>query len=177
MEHIHTICKIAGVAAVGLLTACGTQQRDALLQEVGVSRELAQFRKEHFGQVKYNLYFSIPETKREPVKGNAEIQLSLKKKQPIIIDFRGEASQVALVLLNGQPVPYEIKNEHILIPADRSIVGVNKITVDFIPADQSLNRRDEFLYTLLVPDRARTAFPCFDQPDMKSLFTLSLEVP
>ncbi|KKB51713.1 hypothetical protein HMPREF1212_02444 [Parabacteroides sp. HGS0025] len=177
MEHIHTICRIAGVAAVGLLTACGTQQRDALLQEAGVSRELAQFRKEHFGQVKYNLFFSIPETKREPVKGNAEIQLSLKKKQPIIIDFRGEASQVALVLLNGQPVPYEVKNEHILIPADRSIVGVNKITVDFIPADQSLNRRDEFLYTLLVPDRARTAFPCFDQPDMKSLFTLSLEVP
>lgn len=177
MEHIYTICRIAGVAAVGLLTACGTQQRDALLQEAGVSRELAQFRKEHFGQVKYNLFFSIPETKHEPVKGNAEIQLSLKKKQPIIIDFRGEASQVALVLLNGLPVPYEVKNEHILIPADRSIVGVNKITVDFIPADQSLNRRDEFLYTLLVPDRARTAFPCFDQPDMKSLFTLSLEVP
>lgn len=177
MEHIYTICRIAGVAAVGLLTACGTQQQDALLQEAGVSRELAQFRKEHFGQVKYNLYFSIPETKREPVKGNAEIQLSLKKKQPIIIDFRGEASQVALVLLNGLPVPYEVKNEHILIPAERSVVGVNKITVDFIPADQSLNRRDEFLYTLLVPDRARTAFPCFDQPDMKSLFTLSLEVP
>ena len=78
MEHIHTICRIAGVAAVGLLTACGTQQRDALLQEAGVSRELAQFRKEHFGQVKYNLFFSIPEMKRKPVKGNAEIQLSLK---------------------------------------------------------------------------------------------------
>ena len=47
----------------------------------------------------------------------------------------------------------------------------------FTPADQSLNRRDEFLYTLLVPDRARTVFPCFDQPDMKSFFTLTLEVP
>ena len=177
MEHIHTICRIAGIAAIGLLTACGTQQRDAALQEVGVSRELAKFRKEHFGQVKYNLFFSIPETKQEPVKGNAEIQLSLQKKQPIIIDFRGESSQVALVLLNGQPVPYEVKNEHILIPAERSVVGMNKVTVDFIPADQSLNRRDEFLYTLLVPDRARTAFPCFDQPDMKSLFTLTLEMP
>lgn len=56
MEHIHTICRIAGIAAIGLLTACGTQQRDAALQEAGVSRELAQFRKEHFGQVKYNLF-------------------------------------------------------------------------------------------------------------------------
>lgn len=177
MEHIQTICRIAGVAAIGLLTACGTQQRDAVLQEAGVSHELARFRKEHFGQVKYNLFFSIPESKQEPLKGNAEIQLTLKEKQPVIIDFRGESSQVALVLLNGQPVPYEVKNEHILIPADRSVVGTNKVTVDFIPADQSLNRRDEFLYTLLVPDRARTAFPCFDQPDMKSLFTLTLEVP
>lgn len=177
MEHIQTICRIAGVAAIGLLTACGTQQRDAILQEAGVSHELARFRKEHFGQVKYNLFFSIPESKEEPLKGNAEIQLTLKEKQPVIIDFRGESSQVALVLLNGQPVPYQVKNEHILIPADRSVVGTNKVTVDFIPADQSLNRRDEFLYTLLVPDRARTAFPCFDQPDMKSLFTLTLEVP
>lgn len=177
MEHIHTIYGIAGAAAIGLLTACGTQQRDTVLQEAGVSRELAQFRKEHFGQVRYNLFFSIPETKQEPIKGNAEIQLSLKEKQPIIIDFWGEASQVALVLLNGQPVPYEVKNEHIILPAERSVVGTNKVTVDFIPADQSLNRRDEFLYTLLVPDRARTAFPCFDQPDMKSLFTLTLEVP
>lgn len=177
MEHIRMICRIAGIAAVSLLMACGTQQRDAVLQEAGVSHELAQFRKEHFGQVRYNLFFSIPEMKQEPVKGNAEIQLSLKKKQPIIIDFRGEASQVALVLLNGQPIPYEVKNEHILIPAERSVVGVNKVAIDFIPADQSLNRRDEFLYTLLVPDRARTAFPCFDQPDMKSVFTLTLEVP
>lgn len=177
MKHMHMICRTIGVVAIGLLTACGTQQRDTLLQEAGVSHELAEFRKEHFGEVRYNLFFSIPQTKQEPVKGNVEIRLSLKKKQPIIIDFRGEASQVALVLLNGLPTPYEVKNEHILIPADRSVVGVNKVTVDFIPADQSLNRRDEFLYTLLVPDRARTAFPCFDQPDMKSLFTLTLEVP
>ncbi|MBR1538014.1 MAG: aminopeptidase, partial [Bacteroidales bacterium] len=35
----------------------------------------------------------------------------------------------------------------------------------------------EFLYTLLVPDRARTLFPCFDQPDLKARYTLSLSVP
>lgn len=177
MGNIQTIAIITGAAAIGLFTACGAQQKDAALQEAGVSHELAQFRKEHFGQVKYNLFFSVPESKQEPLKGNAEIQLTLKEKQPIIIDFRGEPSQVALVLLNGMPVPYEVKNEHILIAAERSVIGLNKITVDFIPADQSLNRRDEFLYTLLVPDRARTAFPCFDQPDMKALFTLTLEVP
>lgn len=178
MTHTnHIIFQVAGAVTVGLLSACATQQKDIVLQEVGVSHELAQFRKEHFGQVKYDLFFSIPESKQEPVKGRAAIRLSLKEKLPVIIDFRGEASQIASVALNGEQVPYEVRNEHIIIPADRSKVGENEVNIAFTPADQSLNRRDEFLYTLLVPDRARTAFPCFDQPDMKSLFTLTLEVP
>ena len=64
-----------------------------------------------------------------------------------------------------------------MIASDWVAVGENRVAITFTPADQSLNRRDEFLYTLLVPDRARTVFPCFDQPDMKSFFTLTLEVP
>lgn len=70
---------------------------------------MARFRKEHFGQVRYNLFFSIPESRQEPVRGKAVIQLSLKEKLPLIIDFRGDASQVASVLLNGGEVPYEVK--------------------------------------------------------------------
>ena len=55
--------------------------------------------------------------------------------------------------------------------------GENTVEIAFTAGDQSLNRNDSFLYTLLVPERARTLFPCFDQPDMKALYTLSLEVP
>lgn len=80
-------------------------------------------------------------------------------------------------MLNGRKVPYTVKDEHIVIGAKDVANGENRVTVEFTANDQSLNRRDEFLYTLLVPDRARTLFPCFDQPDMKSVFTLSLEVP
>ncbi|HWJ26360.1 MAG TPA: M1 family aminopeptidase, partial [Flavisolibacter sp.] len=36
---------------------------------------------------------------------------------------------------------------------------------------------NDFLYTLLVPDRARTVFPCFDQPDLKANFQLTLQIP
>ena len=40
-----------------------------------------------------------------------------------------------------------------------------------------MNRNEEFLYTLFVPARARLTFPCFDQPDLKARYTLTLEVP
>ncbi|HBX67649.1 MAG TPA: peptidase M1, partial [Balneolaceae bacterium] len=43
--------------------------------------------------------------------------------------------------------------------------------------ETSLNRNPEYLYTLFVPDRARTAFPLFDQPDLKATFDLTLKIP
>ncbi|MEJ7664802.1 MAG: hypothetical protein WKG07_37460 [Hymenobacter sp.] len=43
--------------------------------------------------------------------------------------------------------------------------------------DLSLNRNPDYLYTLLVPDRARTVVPVFDQPNLKATLTLSLTVP
>ena len=171
------IKQFIGVAAISLLTACGSPVPDAALLQPGVSRELAQFRKEHFKEVRYNLFFSIPESREEAVTGKVDITLVIRGRQPVIIDFRGESEQVASVLLNGRKVLYTVKDEHIVIDTREVANGENRVTIEFTANDQSLNRRDEFLYTLLVPDRARTLFPCFDQPDMKSLFTLSLEVP
>ena len=166
-----------GIASIAFLSACGSPAPDAALLQPGVSRELAQFRKEHFEGVRYNLFFSIPESRKEAVTGKAEITLAIREKQPVIIDFRGEPEQVASVLLNGRKVPYTVKDEHIVVDAKEVAEGENRVSIEFTANDQSLNRRDEFLYTLLVPDRARTLFSCFDQPDMKSIFTLSLEVP
>jgi hypothetical protein len=173
----HTICCTLGAVAIGLLTACGSPQSETALLQAGVSRELAQYRKDNFGQVRYRLFFSIPEQRGEAITGTAEISLVIKEKQPVIIDFRGEPGQVSSVLLNEKEVPYTFKDEHIVIDAGEVSPGENRVSIAFTAIDQSLNRRDEFLYTLLVPDRARTLFPCFDQPDMKSLFSLTLEVP
>ena len=53
----------------------------------------------------------------------------------------------------------------------------SKFTLDFIVGDSSLNRNPDFLYTLFVPDRARTAFPVFDQPNLKATYDLTLTVP
>ncbi len=166
---------IVGALVLGLC-ACNTLSPDRL-SAPGVSRELAQYRQEHYREVVYHLQFSVPQQRNQPVQGKAEIVLTLEKPSPLIADFRGDSSAVEYVRLNGQPVPYVFRDEHISIDARETVSGENRLEVGFTPLDQSLNRRDDFLYTLLVPDRARTLFPCFDQPDLKSRFVLTLEVP
>ena len=142
----------------GLVACSSVKQDEAGLSRPGVSLELAQFRKEHFSNVRYNLFFSIPESRDEAIRGKVELSLRLDEKQPLIIDFRGEPEQVTSVTLNGGDIPYEVKDEHIVIASDWVAVGENRVAITFTPADQSLNRRDEFLYTLLVPDRAPWKF-------------------
>ena len=63
---------------------------------------------------------------------------------------------------------YEFHNEHIILPEKNIVEGKNNITIKFIAGNQSLNRNDEFLYTLLVPDRARTLFPLFRTAESES---------
>ena len=162
---------------IGLMACQSPQNEQSQLTEEGVSLELAQFRKIHFSAVNYQLFFSIPAERQKPVEGEVEICFQTERPQPLILDFRAESDQVKLVKLNGQSVAYAVKDEHIIISKEHVSAGENRVRVRFIPADQSLNRREEFLYTLLVPDRARTLFPCFDQPNLKALFTLTLEVP
>ncbi len=156
--------------------ACETRTSDRLM-DAGVSRELAQYREENYQDVTYYLQFAIPQQKEQAVEGEAEIVLRLEQPSPLVADFRGDSLSIRQVRLNGRTVPYEFRNEHLWIDARETVAGENRLEVAFTPQDQSLNRRDDFLYTLLVPDRARTLFPCFDQPDLKARFVLTLDVP
>ncbi len=143
----------------------------------GVSSSLANWRKENYKEVQYVIHFNIPEKKQDSVTGRVKICINLDRKQPFIIDFRADKSQIKEVKIDTTPVPYKAEDEHIIVASKYLKRGTNTIDIKFTAADQSLNRRDEFLYTLLVPDRARTLFPCFDQPDLKGVFTLSLDLP
>lgn len=78
---------------------------------------------------------------------------------------------------NGHPSSYQFIDEHIIIPADELHEGDNIIKIEFVAGESSLNRNPDYLYTLFVPDRARTAFPAFDQPGLKTTYTLTLIIP
>ena len=168
-----------GILVINILLMCSCTMHNGnkdALYDSGVSQLLAQHRKDNIKDLEYGLFFSIPEKKAHPVEGKAKITFTLETRQEIIIDYR-DTDNVEKVITNGKETVYELCNEHIIIPASSLRKGHNSIEILFTAADQSLNRNEEFLYTLLVPDRARTLFPCFDQPDMKATFRLTLDIP
>lgn len=164
-------------------TLTGCQQGRSKAKEValktGVSQKLAQYRKGILSDLHYQIHYDIPPVKEEPIKATTTIQFTYldSLKTPLQIDFKqnGVAS-LHKMLINGiQTVP-NYQKEHIIIDAGQLQKGANSISFEFRPGEEALNRRDDYMYTLFVPDRARTAFPCFDQPDLKAVFELSLVV-
>ena len=162
------------LGVVELLAGCRPEGKEP---ETGVSIGLARQRKQDISNLQYRLKFRIPENKQEEVIGKVQITLKQEKVQPVVLDFREDPHKVKQLKVNGRPDSIRISNEHIVVGTDYLKKGANEIEIDFIAGNQSLNRNDEFLYTLLVPERARTLFPCFDQPDMKAVFTLQLDIP
>ncbi|MBE0651607.1 MAG: hypothetical protein IH595_12315 [Bacteroidales bacterium] len=161
-----------------LLTGCSRTETTPLPLQKGVSIELNNLRKATISEPVYKLYFNIPEQKTDPIAGNLTLSFNLKnKKYPVILDFQNSKQFIHQVIANGKISHYDFKNEHVIIPVNELNKGTNIIKIDFTAGDLSLNRNDDFLYTLFVPDRASTAFPCFDQPDLKANFDLSLNIP
>ena len=179
-------------AATGLLLFCrpvtGRAQVPATGQaqvvpdsigQPGVSRALAEYRSGILGNIHYELHFRIPEDRQEPVAGQETVSFVFDRSGhadiPLLLDFKGQA--ISLLQVNGKPVPMVARNEHLLLPSDALHPGGNIVDIRFTAGNAAMNRNSDFLYTLLVPDRARTLFPCFDQPDLKAVYTLSLVLP
>ncbi|WP_432713618.1 M1 family metallopeptidase [Pedobacter sp.] len=164
---------------LSLTTATYAQQKEKSLSVVpGVSLDLAIYRKSVISDIQYTLHFNIPSAKQRSIVGTQHISFLLNKvNQDLQIDFKQSAENINSIKVNGVNVAVKLINEHILIDHKYLKKGANEISIDFIAGDQSLNRNEEYLYALFVPALARTVFPCFDQPDLKANFQLSLTVP
>ncbi|OPC23531.1 aminopeptidase [Elizabethkingia meningoseptica] len=153
-----------------------TKQPDV---EPGVSYELARFRKNTVSEVKYELNLKIPENKSERISGIEKLTFNYKKQNniPLQVDFKEDNASLLSVSVNGKAVRTGIQNEHIIIDSQYLKSGFNQVDFEFLAGNSALNRRDGYLYTLFVPDRARTMFPCFDQPNLKATYSLTLTIP
>ncbi len=144
----------------------------------GVSETLAVARKATISGVAYELNLTIPARKTAAIAATEQVSFNLKdNRNPVQVDFKASADHLHKLLVNGQPVEIDYRNEHLVLPVAALKTGRNVAEIQLTAGEQSLNRNDDYLYTLLVPDRARTVVPVFDQPDLKATFTLTLTVP
>ena len=143
----------------------------------GVSRELAITRQTQVSHVVYDLSFDIPPDQTAPVTGTVKITFDWTGgEEDLQIDFQGKVT--APVNVNGKVMAATHEKEHILIPAKKlSKKKANVVSISFRSEDKALNRNADYLYTLFVPDHARSVFPCFDQPDIKARYHLTLSLP
>jgi aminopeptidase N len=149
---------------------------DAFMPEPGVPLRLAEERAGRISNLRYELHFSVPAAVAQPVEGTATLRFNLKDaSRPLALDFHQPGRTTATVA--GKPLRLSGVPEHPIVAPEDLREGPNEITFSFTSADGALNRNPEFLYTLFVPARARLAFPCFDQPDLKAKYSVSLDVP
>ena len=140
---------------------------------------------------------------RVKVARQAEPPASAGGGAAIVLDWRKikgfeDRSTVGNVSVNGRPVVVTSSppayaggsafehNEH-LIFRDGVVAGENVIKLDFtspiLPSGSAITRYvdkedgSEYIYSLFVPSDASTAFPVFDQPDLKARFGLHITAP
>lgn len=143
-----------------------------------MSWALAERRAATLADVRYDLELTIPADRSESIAGRMVAGFTRRDPaEPVVFDFRAEPAQVLGVRVGGAPVPHELVNGHLVIPAGALPPAEAAVEIDFVAGDAALNRNDELLYTLFVPDRASTAFPLFDQPNLKAVFDLTLHLP
>src|SRR5258707_3342014 len=157
--------------------------------EPGVSRELAQWRAKTYRDVRYALAISVTAGATK-LAGTATVQVTLGRSVPdLVLDWRPSpgVSRVERLRVNGKPANAKLEPEHLIVPARLLRAGRNRVTLSFespialsgSAVTRYLDREDgsEYVYTLFVPSDASTAFPCFDQPDLKARFRLELVLP
>jgi aminopeptidase N len=164
--------------AMALLAIAGQSQAAGPGRpEPGVSEALAQERANAVSDLRYELSFTIPPDRTQPVSGRATVQLALKARHRLVFDFAQPADRLRRVRIGNRDIEATVTDGHVVIEERLTQAGLNRIEFEFTAGNDALNRSDDFLYTLFVPARARLAFPCFDQPDLKARYTLHLTVP
>jgi aminopeptidase N len=164
--------------------------------ETGVSQTLARWRAANYSDVRYKLNITL-EKGAPLMKGDVEIRVKISEagaKNDLVLDWRTTQFQndkdkpfADVVAVNDAvEILFSVANEHITISRNLLKAGENVIKIKFAsPIKTSgsaitryVDKEDgaEYVYSLFVPSDASTAFPVFDQPDLKARFQLSVYV-
>ncbi len=160
------------------LSCADTTTTKTSLNNTGVPLDMATYRKKQVQDVVYKLSLSIPEKKETAIAAKLTLEATITDlSHPLYLDFKEDSSALKNVVVNTKVIAITHQKEHLIIPKEVLKLGANTISIEFTAGELSLNRNTDYLYTLLVPDRARTFFPCFDQPNIKANYILSISAP
>lgn len=153
----------------------------------GVSHELATSRAALVSGLRYQLDLSL-QPHADAISGHESLEFHLPaglQVRDLILDFR--QGSIATATVNGRAISSDLVNGHLVLPAAALQAGRNTAEITFtariatagaaVTRYQDKEDGSEYIYSLFVPMDASMAFPCFDQPDLKAKFTLSLSAP
>ena len=184
--------KISIFLSLVFLIGCNSTKKfltGDLGQDLGVekhqlSRTQAERRFAQISDVDYNLTFHL--SQKETYAGSSQINFNVKNTSgDLRVDFHD--GDVTKVLLNNQEIPLNYNKVYLRIPKEHLIKGANQLTIDFTrkfstngngfhrfvdPEDQRI-----YTYTNLEPYAANQVFPCFDQPDLKATYKMTVNAP
>lgn len=146
---------------------------------------LAQQRAKCISNVQYFIDLDIPGHEVH-YTGSVKIAFDLNSiDSDIILDSR--QGKINSISVNGTDINLKANDYKLVIPRKYFSIGDNSITITFFslfdrngvgfhryldPVDQK-----EYYFSDLEPFECHKIFPCFDQPDLKAIFHLSVHVP
>jgi aminopeptidase N len=155
---------------------------------------MAMYRSRQVHKTSYQLWFGVDGTSDE-FSGRTKILFDLRENafanlRSLRLDFTG--GKVSTLILNGNPwdaekIKERYNGEWFEIPKSDLNLGNNKLEIAYShPYSESGNGFYRFkdpedgkiyLRTDLEPYYANLVFPCFDQPDLKASFEVTVEAP
>jgi len=154
-----------------------TQERDILTETEAVARA---------GRVSNCHYeLALDLTKGAPTYGGSvTITFDQAGAGDLMLNFRGK--RIDVLELNGEAVDFEWRGRELTLPG-AALAASNTLRIeyenDYDHGGDGLHQfvdpedGEEYLYTNFEPFDAHRLFPCFDQPDIKARYQLTVSAP
>ena len=152
-----------------------------------LSESDAATRSKNISNVEYHLDLNLPGGASDTYSGTLEATFTIETNPETFLDFTG--FEITTLILNGRTITDPSWNGHRLLIGARDglLTGVNTIRLEYINEydhtgdgfHQFIDPEDdqEYVYSNFEPYSAHRLFPCFDQPNIKAQYKLSVECP
>ena len=152
-----------------------------------LSESDAATRSKNISNVEYHLDLNLPGGASDTYSGTLEATFTVETYSETFLDFTG--FEITTLILNGRVIADPSWNGHRLVIGTRDglLTGINTIRLEYINEydhtgdgfHQFIDPEDdqEYVYSNFEPYSAHRLFPCFDQPNIKAQYKLSVECP